>query len=364
MTHLVYAIEQEAFRFYGDGTESGSTPLAVQGTDIDKVPSETFQLRVRMNESGGEAGGGSLFQLQVEKNATGGFVDVTGASSNVQAVAGGMTDDEVTTERLTGGATSFVQGRVDEADGNTTTAVDTTANNFTEIVYSLTIVDGDVANADTLDFQLLDDMDGNVTYTVVPRVTVQKAATFQQTIAATTNHTATVSKTVTHFRAIAAVTAHVAALAKIATHYRAIAAATSHVATMANALLTSVAIAAATAHVASLARTITFARSIAATTAHVATIATAATFSRSIAAVTANVATVAKAATFYRTVAAVTSHVATVTPATLALVTINAVTAHVASIADVFILGPVRLAWARTVLRKVLRKVLRYVMRI
>lgn len=47
--------EQAAFRYYGDGTESGSTALETQDTDISIAPETPFQLRVGMQASGDPA---------------------------------------------------------------------------------------------------------------------------------------------------------------------------------------------------------------------------------------------------------------------------------------------------------------------
>ena len=175
--HASYQIAQDGFRFYADGTESGAAALDAEDTDISRLTDTVTQVRLGMQETGGANGGGSVFQLRVSKNG-GGYVNVTGSSANVQATAGALTDDEVTTNRLTGFSGSFVAGRVDEADGATTTTVDTAANDFTEILFSITIVDADVANGDTLDFQLDDDQDNNVTVNATPRITVIKTVVF------------------------------------------------------------------------------------------------------------------------------------------------------------------------------------------
>ncbi len=182
MTHLAYNVSQDGFRFYADGTENASAALAAENTDISLAPATVAGVRFGLQETGGANGGGSVFQLRVSKNG-GGFANVTGASANVRAAAGGFADDEVTTNRLTGFTGSFVGGRVDEADGATATTVDTPANDFTEIVFSITIVDADVAGGDTLDFQLTDDQDSTVTYNAVPRITVDKPVVFAGTAA-------------------------------------------------------------------------------------------------------------------------------------------------------------------------------------
>ena len=104
MTHLAYASAQDGYRFYADGTESGSVALAAEDTNIivDVDGGDVLVLlRMGMQEAGGATGGGSTFQLQSNING-GGLANVTGATSSIQASAGAVTDDEVTTQRLTG----------------------------------------------------------------------------------------------------------------------------------------------------------------------------------------------------------------------------------------------------------------------
>lgn len=62
-------IEQEGFRFYEDGTESGSTVLEDQDTDITIAQETTFQERVLLNATGDPAT--HQFQLDYKESSDG-----------------------------------------------------------------------------------------------------------------------------------------------------------------------------------------------------------------------------------------------------------------------------------------------------
>lgn len=62
-------IEQEGFRFYADGTESGSTPLDSQDTDISIAKETTFQERVLLNATGDPAS--EQYQLEYKESSDG-----------------------------------------------------------------------------------------------------------------------------------------------------------------------------------------------------------------------------------------------------------------------------------------------------
>jgi hypothetical protein len=84
-----------------------------------------------------------------------------------------LTDGEATTNRLGAGTGSFVAGKVSE-DG----VVDDlgwTANNYTELLYSLDLVQTDLAHNDTLRFRVLrNGSTEGLTYTQTPTITVTK----------------------------------------------------------------------------------------------------------------------------------------------------------------------------------------------
>lgn len=170
------AFDQAAFRFYEDGSEDGSSATAAQDTNIsrDVAPgNSSLQLRVRIQEINTLSGAATDdYQLQYSKNA-GAYTNVTGASANVLGFnSASLTDGGATTNRLTAGAGSFVAGVISEdglADNH-----QITASNYTEYVYSLTLVSADLANGDTLDFRVLRNGAAIAAYSVTPRITASK----------------------------------------------------------------------------------------------------------------------------------------------------------------------------------------------
>lgn len=151
--HAAANSTQDHYRFYETGTESGSTAIAAEDTDITRQTGvgNAFQLRLLVQENNGTTDNWTL-KLKVSKNA-GAYNDVTAASSNVRAIGSALlTDDEVTTGRLVGGAGPFTAGRVDDVDGALTTSVGIKSEH-TEVLFNIYIVDADVADLDTLDFR-------------------------------------------------------------------------------------------------------------------------------------------------------------------------------------------------------------------
>ncbi len=182
----VFAPAANAFRLYEDGTESGSSPIDSQDTDITRNVDANSQvhLRIRVDEVGAGSVGGEAtddYALEVSINL-GGFVAVTGASTGVQADSTStLTDGGATTNRATNGISdpgggSFVAGEQEEVNGvieNT----QLTADNFTEHVWALLLVAAELSNGDTLDFRVtLNGGDPGMTNNVTPRITAQKAS--------------------------------------------------------------------------------------------------------------------------------------------------------------------------------------------
>lgn len=166
-------LTQAAFRFYEDGTESGSTAIDAQNTNITRnVDSDSnLQLRIRIQESGAVAGAGTDdYQLQYSLN--GGSYTNVGSGAVVGFASANTTDGGATTNRLGAGSGSFVAGEVSE-DG-LVDDVAITASNYTEHLYPITVVAAQVTNGATLDFRLLYNNAVLNTYTVTPRITVQK----------------------------------------------------------------------------------------------------------------------------------------------------------------------------------------------
>lgn len=173
----VFTPEVDAFRFYSDGTESGSSPKAAQDIDItlDATGDAQFHLRYRVQETGGLSGASTDdYALQVNKNS-GGFVAVTASSSDVQSdTASSLTADGATTNRGTNGITdgtgSFVAGEQEETNGVIEDR-QLTADNFTEHVWACKLIDTDLGDGDTLDFRVtLNAGSPGMTNSVTPRL--------------------------------------------------------------------------------------------------------------------------------------------------------------------------------------------------
>lgn len=175
---VVTGYDQKRFRFYNDdGSEAANTAIAAEDTNISpNVYSDAnVVLRILIQESGG-IGGASTddWRLQYSKNS-GAYTDVTGSSSNVKGFnSSNLTDGGATTNRLTAGTGSFVAGLISE-DGLADN-LDITANNYSELVYTLTVIAADVVATDTLDFRVLQNAGVLSTYTIYPRITVTVTA--------------------------------------------------------------------------------------------------------------------------------------------------------------------------------------------
>lgn len=186
----VFAVTFRAFRFYLDGTESGSTAAAAQDTN-EAVNVGAGDLKRHLRVSLAETGSGSIsgaatddYQLQVSVDG-GAYGNVTGSSTYVKADTGsGLTDGDATTDRAgepvdNPGTGSFVAGIQEEADALIANW-QLTANNFTEHVFALVLVAADftVDGSRTLDFRVaLNGGSPGITTSVVPRITVTKVPT-------------------------------------------------------------------------------------------------------------------------------------------------------------------------------------------
>ncbi len=176
-----------AWRFYEDGTESGSTAIALEDTDLtarDVSSDSQVHLRYRVDEVGsGNVDGATTddYQLQVDKNG-GGFVNVTSSSSDVQVDTGStLSDGSATTDRATEGISAgigaFVAGEQEDGNGEVTDH-QLPGNQHTEHVWALLLISADLNDGDDLDFRLtLNGGDAGMTNSVTPRITVSKGVT-------------------------------------------------------------------------------------------------------------------------------------------------------------------------------------------
>lgn len=173
----MFTLAQTQYRFYEDGTESGSVAIANQNTDITRaVSSPQLLLRVMIDETGGVAGGATDdYQLQASLNG-GAFQNVTTSSTVVKAFASGnLTDAGATTNRLTGGTGTF-SGTASVSEDGLVDNYAVPSNGFGELLYAIELVPADLANNDALAFRVLRN-GATFTYSVTPGITASVAAT-------------------------------------------------------------------------------------------------------------------------------------------------------------------------------------------
>lgn len=180
-----FVITFAAFRFYNDGTESGSSPLADQDTDVTgfNVDSNNqFHLRIRLDETGsGDVSGETTDDYAIQKRLNGGgaWSTITAATSIIRTdTASDLTDGGASTNRSTNGisdgAGSFFAGIQEEGDSEITD-FQHTFNDFTEHVFALEAVSADLSDGDFCQFRVI--LNGSiVTNSVVPQITFEKAS--------------------------------------------------------------------------------------------------------------------------------------------------------------------------------------------
>jgi hypothetical protein len=100
------AWDQDSYAFYDDGTESGSTQVGTTNTETALDVNTNYQCRLLIQETGGADGSINTPEFEFNHNS-GGWINVTGSSSPVQAVdSTNLTGGGDTTQRL--GAGSFI----------------------------------------------------------------------------------------------------------------------------------------------------------------------------------------------------------------------------------------------------------------
>ena len=160
-----------------DGSESAATWKCPINTNWMQKPDTNFRVRFLIEETAGATTGTLGGQLQYRKNG-GAWTNVTGASSNVIAVASAnVTDEGATTQQL--GSGTFQAGKIDEADGNIGD-ISGLSSEETELEYVLQIVDADTADYDDIELRVIgknDDTTALDTYTSIPKILVFDPAT-------------------------------------------------------------------------------------------------------------------------------------------------------------------------------------------
>jgi hypothetical protein len=177
-------LAQEDFRFRNnDGNLAGATYMGTGNNEDQTISVDTtFRLRVVVQETAGGNAANTTMALYVSYNS-GAYAEVNTTSSYVQLVDEnqGIADHATTAQDIgdgtyTGGdSEGYNDGTTDDDTGN----VDLDTNEA-EVEFALTIVSGDVSNADTLEFEVRES-DGSQFGTYPenkPTVTVSKETTF------------------------------------------------------------------------------------------------------------------------------------------------------------------------------------------
>lgn len=180
MTHVNPSLSQAGFRGYADdGGEGAATPKAAENTGWTQAVDETFRVRFVVDETAGGTESNITLQLQYNLNGAG-FVNVTGSSSVVRAVASThITEEGATTRQLTSGSGTFVTGAFDEDDGlaGEGTQIDFgSGGELTEVEYSVQILSADVADSDTITLRVIRSSGTALeNYAQTPSLTVSEA---------------------------------------------------------------------------------------------------------------------------------------------------------------------------------------------
>ncbi len=148
------------YRFYaGDGDETNSTAKELEDTAHTLTVDTDQIIQVRMVIENQTAADGSTmddYQIQYEKNATGGDIDVptSDGGAGISSDTAGLTNDNATVERvtdgLTGGGGSFVAG--EQSTDGLIDNMQLTGSNYTEHVWGIKFYTANMANNDTFDF--------------------------------------------------------------------------------------------------------------------------------------------------------------------------------------------------------------------
>lgn len=156
-------VDQGIFAFGDPGTETGhtlDTSSVDRTTTVDGEGNYAFFLRINLNQTRTTQDQNltRTYKLQYDKDGAGSWTDVTGSSSNVQVVAdSNITDGAATSERIGGTGAAFLAGEYDEGDGVLDSITWSTGDTeYTEMLWSLQVIDADMAAGATLDFRVIE----------------------------------------------------------------------------------------------------------------------------------------------------------------------------------------------------------------
>jgi len=158
-------VDQGIFAWGDPGTETGHA-LDANSTDrtytVDGGGNVLLFLRIELDQTRTtqDQNLSRTYKLQYRKDG-GTWTDVTASSSNVQVIAdSNIADGAATTNRISGSAETFLAGDYDEGDGVLDTITWSTAiREHTESLWSLTLIDADLAAGEVLEFRVIESDD-------------------------------------------------------------------------------------------------------------------------------------------------------------------------------------------------------------
>ncbi len=155
--------------------EQGATWIAAKNIDWTQDVDVNFRVRIEIKNTSGSATT-PAFKWQYNHEA-GGWNDITASSSVVQTAASAhFADGDDLTEQLLGSDTFVANNNAaEESTGTFTMGANLATNEVIETEACLTIISGDVVDADTIDLRIVES-DGTAlgTYTQTPTITVNE----------------------------------------------------------------------------------------------------------------------------------------------------------------------------------------------
>lgn len=154
-----------------DGSESGATWKATQGSDWTQDTGVKFRVRFRIDETASRAWSNKVWNLYYQRN-TSGYNAVTGSTPVQFALSDNFVDGDDCTSQLTGGTGTFVtdnNGMKETIGGATNSG---TAGYLFETEFCLVIDGAQVADNDTINLRIYDGSSAIAAYTDTPVITV------------------------------------------------------------------------------------------------------------------------------------------------------------------------------------------------
>lgn len=158
-----------------DGSESGATWKATQGTDWTQDTGVNFRVRFRIDETASRSWSNKTWNLYYQRNS-GGYSAV-GASTPVQfSLSSNFADGDDCTSQLTGGTGTFVtdnNGMKETTGGATNTG---SAGYLFEVEFCLILDQAQLTDTDTINLRIYDGSSAIAAYTDTPVITVNFVA--------------------------------------------------------------------------------------------------------------------------------------------------------------------------------------------